>query len=243
MHLSVRMHMVADMVPQSRCVADVGCDHGYLSIWLIREGIVERAIAMDLRKGPLARARENIRFFHQQERIETRLSDGVEKLHPGEADTIVIAGMGGELMSGILAAGHRQVQKANCLVLQPQSDVHLVRQQIRKDGYRIVAEDACYEDGKYYVVMRAEHGDAPKSEKPYADRYGTHLIMSGHPVYLEYLRMELGKKRAMIEQMLQADTPLANARLAWAKEEEALLVQALQDGETNGVNDYTDVIL
>ncbi len=229
MHLSKRMHMVADMVPKSRCVADVGCDHGYLSIWLVRENITDTAIAMDLRTGPLSKAEENVRFFHQQEKIQTRLSDGVTKLQPGEADTIVIAGMGGELMSGILAAGAEQVEAAEHLVLQPQSDMAMVRRQVAKQGYRIVDEDACLDDGKYYVVMRAEKGAAEPSGKPYADEYGTILIAKGHPVYRQYLQQEYEKKQVMLERLLQADTPLARERIPTAKEEAAMLEAALRD--------------
>ncbi len=227
MHLSKRMHMVADMVPKSRCVADVGCDHGYLSIWLVRENITDTAIAMDLRTGPLSKAEENVRFFHQQEKIQTRLSDGVTKLRPGEADTIVIAGMGGELMSGILAAGAEQVEAAEHLVLQPQSDMAMVRRQVAKQGYRIVDEDACLDDGKYYVVMRAEKGATEPSEKSYADEYGTILISKGHPVYRQYLQQEYEKKQAMLERLLQADTPLARERIPSAKEEATMLREAL----------------
>lgn len=231
MHLSKRMHMVADMVPNSRCVADVGCDHGYLSIWLVRENITATAIAMDLRKGPLSKAEENVRFFHQQEKIVTRLSDGVKELKPGEADTIVIAGMGGELMSGILAAGAGQVKAAEHLVLQPQSDMAMVRRQVAKQGYRIVDEDACLDDGKYYVVMRAEKGVAEPSDKSYADDYGTILIEKGHPVYRQYLQQEYEKKQLMLDRLLRADTPLARERIPTARKEAAMLEEALRDSE------------
>ncbi len=231
MHLSRRMHMVADMVPQSACVADVGCDHGYLSIWLIREGIAKRAIAMDLREGPLARAKENIRFFHQQERVETRLSDGLTELRPGEADTIVIAGMGGELMAGILKQGAEKVRRADCLVLQPQSDVHLVRAQLQEEGFTVVREDACFEDGKYYVVLCARRGTTVATDKCYEAYYGTYLIETSHPVYLEYLRQELGKKETMLSRLRAAGTPLAMERIPGAERERDVLVQALRDSE------------
>ena len=166
MRLSNRMHMVADLVMPGNVLADIGCDHGYLSVWLVREKRVSRAIAMDLREGPLAKAKESITFFHQNERIETRLSDGMDKLRPGEADCIVIAGMGGILMRDILQRGRECCALAKQLVLQPQSDPETVRSEIHNQGFYIADERACYEDGKYYVAFSCEKGEenVPYSE-------------------------------------------------------------------------------
>ncbi len=228
MHLSKRMRMVADMVPRSEIVADIGCDHGYLSIWLVREGVADHVIAMDLRSGPLSRAQENIRFFHQEEYVETRLSDGVEKLLVGEAETLVFAGMGGELMSGLLKKGEAQVQAAKCLVLQPQSDVTMVRTELRRQGYVIDKEDCCVEDGKYYVVMRAFHGTPVNARTSYEDIYGRYLTERRHPVYREFLEEELRKKQAMLTQLRVADTPLARERMESAEAEERRILDALR---------------
>ena len=92
------MQANADMVSTGGVVADIGCDHGYLSIYLLESGKKDRAIAMDVRPGPLSSAEENIRLAGLSDSIELRLSDGLEKLSIGEADTVVIAGMGGPLM-------------------------------------------------------------------------------------------------------------------------------------------------
>lgn len=98
MQLSIRMQAVADMVTPGGKVADVGTDHGYVPIYLIEQNKAFHAIAMDVRKGPLARAGENIVRFGCSGRIETRLSDGLERLEPNEADTVIIAGMGACLL-------------------------------------------------------------------------------------------------------------------------------------------------
>ena len=206
MRLSKRMHMVADMVRPGNVLADIGCDHGYLSVWLVREKTVGRAIAMDLREGPLKKAQESIRFFHQTETIETRLSDGMDALHPGEADRIVIAGMGGILMKDILKRGSDCVAKAGQLVLQPQSDPELVRAEVFRQGFTITDEQACFEDGKWYVSISAEPGT---EETPYTDaelRLGRILPMRGDKVYRDYLTEELGKAERMLEGLLSAET-------------------------------------
>ena len=94
MQLSIRMQAVADMVTPGGRIADIGTDHGYVPIYLVEQNKTDHAIAMDVRKGPLARAGENIVRFGCSDRIETRLSDGLAMLKPGEADTVIIAGMG-----------------------------------------------------------------------------------------------------------------------------------------------------
>ena len=100
--LSKRMKAVSSMVTPGGMLADIGTDHGYVPISLVQRKKVKRAIAMDVNIGPLQRANEHIREFKLEEYIETRLSDGVEKLEVGEVDSILIAGMGGELVIRIL---------------------------------------------------------------------------------------------------------------------------------------------
>ena len=207
------MHMVADLVMPGNVLADIGCDHGYLSVWLVREKRVSRAIAMDLREGPLAKAKESITFFHQNERIETRLSDGMDKLRPGEADCIVIAGMGGILMRDILQRGRECCALAKQLVLQPQSDPETVRSEIHNQGFYIADERACYEDGKYYVAFSCEKGE---ENVPYSEtelKYGRILVERRNETYFRYLREELGKKEAMYQNLMKAGTVAAEQRI------------------------------
>ena len=125
--LSKRMKAVAAMVSQGNILCDVGTDHGYIPIALIQKNIIPKAIAMDINPGPLERAKEHIGFYELGEYIETRLSDGVAALREGEADSIVVAGMGGELVIHILTEGEAVCRKAKELILQPQSDIWKVR--------------------------------------------------------------------------------------------------------------------
>ncbi len=227
MRLSDRMHMVADMVSKGEALADIGCDHGYLSVWLVREGTVNRAIAMDVREGPLARAAESIRFFHQQERIETRLSDGMDELKPGEADRIVIAGMGGILMSDILRRGRECVKAAEQLVLQPQSDIHLVREAVHGLGFKITDERACREGGKYYIAFACGKG---AEEIPYTGaeyRYGRILVARRDETWLSFLRQELGKKEKMLERIRIKDPECIGKRASEIAAETAELREIL----------------
>lgn len=224
MHLSKRMRMVADMVEPCKVLADVGCDHGYLSIWLLRKQICEKAIAMDLRQGPLRHAEANRRFFHMEERMELRLSDGLEKLSPYEADVIVCAGMGGQLVMDILSRGTACMRTAKQLVLQPQSEILQVRKYLHQNGYRITGENMCFEDGKYYTVIHA----VPGTEEPYSDAEylaGRCLIAGKHPVAYSYVN-ELVKKREKVLQELQKATPENGLKRRQGAKEEYMTAKA-----------------
>lgn len=156
--LSKRLQMLADMVTEGSRVADVGCDHGFLSIWLIQAGVSPGVLAMDVRKGPLAAAREHIETYGLGDYIETRLSDGLKGCEAGEADTLVCAGMGGRLMERILTESMEKVKGLKELILQPQSELWEFRVFLRREGFAVLQEEAVCEDGKFYFAMKAVPG-------------------------------------------------------------------------------------
>ena len=146
---------MASMVTTGGILADIGTDHAYVPIALVQRQKIKGAIAMDINEGPLARAQEHIRAARLEEYIQTRLSDGAEALLPNEADSILIAGMGGELILHILTEGESVCSTAKELILQPQSEIHKVREYLRQHQYKIEDEDMVCEEGKYYPMMRA----------------------------------------------------------------------------------------
>lgn len=155
--MSERLTTVADMLGDkgdALKVADVGCDHGYVSIYLLLKEIAQGAIAMDVRKGPLSGAARNIEEFGLSQHITTRLSDGLTALEKGEADSVIIAGMGGKLMKRLLSDVDLQELGIERAVLQPQSELDIFRQFLRDEGYQILEEKAIFEDGKYYFPMK-----------------------------------------------------------------------------------------
>ncbi len=206
MELSKRLQTIADMVTKGNRVADVGCDHGFVSIYLYQQNIAPVVYAMDVRTGPLARAKEHIEEYGLSDYIETRLSDGVTALNKGEADALICAGMGGKLMAKILLDGMDKILEMKELILQPQSDLSFFRSFLRENGLMIVHEDMVFEEGKFYPMMRV----VPKAfcdEKalieeqakdcPYdrtdadwqrrEDLFGALLLRRKHPVLREYL--------------------------------------------------------
>lgn len=231
------MEALCSMVTPGLRLADVGCDHGFLSIALVGRGIAPCAIAMDLREGPLSHAKENIAREGLSEVIETRLSDGLTKLEPGEAETIVIAGMGGRLLMHILEEGRQVAMAAKELILQPQSEIPLVRHYLVEQGYRLLAEEMLQEDGKYYMMMKVSYeangvGEVLAEEE--ADfLFGKQLLATGHPVLRDYILWEIGLKES-IRAKLDATDATHSDRYREVMEALKQLQDALHQIDTRG---------
>ena len=216
--ISRRLSAVAALVSPGLVLADVGCDHGYIPIYLIQKGQIPRAIAMDINQGPLLRAREHIREWGLEDYIETRLSDGVEALKPGEAQCLVIAGMGGPLMEKILTQGENVVKDMKELILQPQSEIGHFRQFLAENGYRIIEEDMVEEEKKYYPMMKAVQGSMNYTKKA-EYLYGKKLLEKRHPVLREFLEKEDRASRELLKKLTQVETSSAEKRKEELQEE------------------------
>lgn len=193
MELSNRLRAVANMVTKGNVVCDVGCDHGYIPIYLIKEKRSPHVIAMDINEGPLLRAKEHIAKYHMESYIETRLSDGVAKLQIGEARSLVVAGMGGRLMEKILQEGEEKTQAMQELILQPQSEIEHFRQFLRAHDYGILEENMILEEDKFYPMMRVAYGKKDvfvencEIKQNLADKFGGLLLQNRNSVLKEYL--------------------------------------------------------
>lgn len=192
--LSKRMEAVVNMVsPRSFAVADVGCDHAYVSIALIERNIARKVVAMDVRSGPLEIARKNVAAYDMEDKIELRLSDGLDRLLEGEADSVVIAGMGGLLMQSILEKGKKILgseEKRPSLILQPQSDIREMRIFLQEHAYHIVQEKMLLDEGKYYTVIKAEPGTEKRKYSETELRYGLYNLEHRDNILYEYLKKE-----------------------------------------------------
>ena len=244
MELSKRLHAVANLVTPGAIVADVGCDHGYISIYLVKYGISKHVIALDVNAGPLQRAKSHISQAgyewevdspNEIPYIETRLSDGMKKVTPGEVNCVLIAGMGGPLMVRILSESRDVVKEVSELILQPQSDIGSVRKYLRQIGFTIVMEDMVVEDGKYYPMMKAAGGKnvglwqqadfenefTEENVKNIEDVYGPVLLQGRHPVLHEYLL----KERKNYRNILKTLTAKSEKTEAGVKREQELKEQ------------------
>lgn len=151
--LDNRLQLCASMVRENCRLADIGTDHAYLPIWLAKQGQISRAIAADVNIGPLKKAAFNIRRYHVEDRVEARLSDGLNEIFPNEADDIVLAGMGGELISELMASAPWLKNGEKHLILQPMTSAGELRLFLRKAGYAVLREQAVVSDKHVYAVM------------------------------------------------------------------------------------------
>jgi len=156
--LSPRLSAVAERVPEGARLADIGTDHAYLPAYLLQNHKISRAIVSDLRSGPLKRARATAARYGLTERMEFRLCDGLSGLRPGEADTIVIAGMGGETIAAILAAAPWTARGDYRLLLQPMSAQNYLRPWLQTCGYTIVRECLACEGNSLYTILEVRPG-------------------------------------------------------------------------------------
>lgn len=213
--LSDRLMMSAAMVSRGSRIADVGCDHAHTDIWLVKEGIAESAIAMDVGEGPLSHALANIDLYGLSDKISVRLSDGLENLKPGEADTVIIAGMGGTLMTLILDNGFEVLKTLDAVILQPQSDIWMVRRFLREHGFRIMEENMCIEEGKFYNSMKAVPTGGNVSvisdikiksasgELPYSCRGRDYELSDEQLTEDEFGRLLLERKDSVLKRLLE----------------------------------------
>lgn len=218
MQLSNRLLAVAELAAAGHCLADVGTDHGYIPIYLIEQGRFDCALAMDVNEGPLLRAEENRNLHGMEDRIQLRLSDGVQSMQEGEADTVVIAGMGGGLVMKILTEGEEVLKSVKALVLQPQSELYRVREFLEEHAYRIEAEHMILEDGKYYPMMRVVHGKAEPMDA-LEKKYGPLLLKEKHPCLRQFLCREETVYETIRQNLLLQTGEKAKERLSQVEAE------------------------
>ena len=203
--VSARLLRAAGMVTPGLRAADVGCDHGYVAIYLRLKGISPFCICTDINEGPLRRADENIAKYGA-EGIETRLCDGLKGIGPHEAESIIITGMGGELICRILLDGNETVSAAKEMILGPQSEPEKVRNLVYRLGFGVTDEEFLLDEGKYYTLIKAENrGRRMENESAAPGEtemlYGPVLLGKRDPVLKEYLENEAVRLRKTLDNL------------------------------------------
>lgn len=211
MQLSKRLRSVASFVTEGNRLADIGTDHGYIPIFLVKEGIIPYAYAMDINRGPLLRADEHIQAEGLESKIETRLSNGMDKLNENEADTVLIAGMGGTLIIDILERGKKVLNTVNELVLSPHSEWEEVRTYLLENSYEIIREEMLIDAGKYYIIIKAKKG-SPVEYNKVELKYGRLLLEEKNQIMKEYLLKEKDKYLLILDNLDKNISDKANER-------------------------------
>lgn len=155
--LDNRLRLCADFVRNGARLADIGTDHAYLPVWLCRIGRCPCAIAADINPEPLMRGAATIAEAGLCNCVETRLSDGLKNINPDEADDIVIAGMGGELIARIISECSFAKDSSKHFILQPMTKSELLIEWLCKNGYEIIRQDCCVAAKKCYTVLLVQY--------------------------------------------------------------------------------------
>lgn len=190
MKLSKRLEKIVDMVPAVPAIADIGTDHGYIPCALLQAGKIQRAIASDINRKPLDKARQTAAWQGLDQAVEFRLGPGLEVLRPGEVQGAVIAGMGGELTREILETSADVVAQLQFIIAQPAQNPEVLRAYFYGGGFRILDEELVREDdGRFYeyFMVRRDPAASPLSADPLDHIASPRLITSRHPLMADFL--------------------------------------------------------
>jgi len=191
MKLNKRLLKIASMVPNCDILADIGTDHAYIPIYAVLNRICSKAVAADLRKGPLEKARENIRKYGVEDFIELRLGNGLEPILQKECDTVVIAGMGGMLIKDILSVSLDKARYTRLLLLQPNNAADVLRKWLHENGFEITEERLAEDAGKIYCIISAKWTGNVVNKDEFYYYIGDKLIESKDPLLRPYIEKKI----------------------------------------------------
>lgn len=227
MTLSERLTKIAGFVPKGFVVADIGTDHARLPIYLVLQGISSQVIASDLSTGPLSTARANVYLYKLEKKIEIRQGYGLEPLDPGEADVIIVAGMGGAKIRDILVKSPAVLDGVVRMILQPQVGAGIVRRWLFDHNWQIVDEELVLENDNYYQIIISEPSYEPKAvgidKKPSRKErelleIGPCLLEKKHPLLIPFLQEKIKLAENILISLRHAKTPAAiKMRQEWRR--------------------------
>lgn len=229
MVLNERLKMAADMVKHGSLLVDIGTDHAYLPVFLVKNGCCPKAVAADLRKGPLENARETVSSNGLSDKIELRLSDGLNSISAQEAQSIVIAGMGGTLISDILSKAEWIKNPDIRLILQPQTHSEDVRKFLFENGFKILSENACFSQGRAYICLCAEYDGITRNPTASEIYFGIHKeLKCKNTASTEYYNRKLKRAKIKVKCMSEGSSVIVQGK---AYDEFTFLKKVVEEAE------------
>lgn len=206
MELSYRLNKIVQKVTQNGIIADIGTDHAYIPIFLYKNNKIKSGIACDISKGSLQKAKDNIKKYNLQGKIQTRLGNGLEKISlQDNIDTVIIAGMGGMLMIDILEKGKYILENVKELILQPQKDIDKVREYLHKNNFKIIDDEMLKDDGKYYTIIKSIQGKEDILYKKEEYVFGRFEINNKCQILKEYIEEQLYKMEIVLKNIKETN--------------------------------------
>ena len=202
--LSMRLERVAELVPTGARLADIGSDHGYLPVALIKRGVITAAVAGEVALTPFRSAERTVRESGLEERVTVRMANGLAAIEPADGITAIsLCGMGGETIRDILAVGKARLSGRERLILQPNGGEQPLRQWLMDNGYRILHEDVLRENRFYYEIIVAER-DGPVKYSAEALYFGPLQLQARSPVFLAKWQRMLRLKQKTLASFARA---------------------------------------
>lgn len=218
MELSKRLQFIADHIDRCKTIIDVGTDHGYIPIYSVKNNLCEKAIASDINKDPVKKAEMNVALEGVKSSVEVRLGGGLEVINIGEAEAVVIAGMGGNLIRDILEKDIEKTASFKYLILQPAQNPEVLREYLYNNGYEIMEEDLCLDEGIYYELFKVKKSN--KAEKVSLD-----------PIYYEISPRLLKDKNKLMFSYLESKEEKYSKILGFIKDTSESALKRKEDIE------------
>ena len=216
MDISSRLVKIIEMLPESDIVADIGTDHGYVLIELLKRGKIKRGIASDNKKKPLEKARKNAVAERVEELMDFRFGSGFETLNVGEANGAVIAGMGGILIRELMEEAMEVIKEMDFILLQPAQNPEILREYLYNNQFEILEEEIVREDQRFYEYMLVKFNqNKPHTLGNHVDyTIGDLLLKKKHPLLQEYLTSKINE---MEEILVKINNTTENAKIRSVK--------------------------
>lgn len=214
MELSKRLKRIAEHVDKCESVADIGTDHGYIPIYLVKEGICKKAIASDINKGPIEKAKVNVAFEGVSNKVKCLLGPGLNSLKVGEVNGVILAGMGGNLTRDILLADMEKVKKYDFIILQPAQNPEVLREFLYKNDYEIIDEDLIKDEGRFYELFKVKYNENSEKlvfEDELEYEVSPLLREKNHPLFKEFIEEKINKCETILS-FIKEDTEAAKKR-------------------------------
>ncbi len=196
MKINDRLKKIGDLVDTNSSILDIGCDHALLDIYLVKEGKVKKAIAADIKEGPLKNAKENIKKYKLDDKIETRLGDGLDT-YTADIDTVIVSGMGGRTIIGMFKYKPNIVKKINTLILSPNNYQEDIRRFFTSIGFYIDNEILIKEGKIIYQIIKFKRGKKKYNKKDYF--FGPILLKNQNKLFIEYYKRELKSREIILD--------------------------------------------
>ncbi|MBS4199693.1 tRNA (adenine-N(1))-methyltransferase [Bacillus sp. FJAT-49732] len=204
--LSTRLETVTSFIQTGMRIADIGSDHAYLPCYAVNKGIAQSAIAGEVVDGPYQSALQQVKKSGLTNQINVRKGDGLEVISPFEVDCIIIAGMGGALITDILERGMNKLEGVKRLILQPNIGAENIRKWLYDHNWQLVDEKLVEEDGKFYEILVADIGDPTIPYKDFKKEFllGPFLLKNKNEAFIKKWQLELNQWINILKELEKA---------------------------------------